>query len=196
MKYIFCGFIIFSIFAVNLTFSYASEYHDNKIKIIEESWNNIRTMSGNFLQTNSDGTMTYGKFFLSKPFKSKFVYKNEEDIIVTNQSLIAVLDNEGFQLDSYPIGQSPLKDILRDKVDLIHKDKKVIIKEDEENYIAKIRFSNKPGEVELSFTKDDLTLKKWQIIDEFEQVTVLEFTKIKKNISINPEIYSIRYKKD
>ena len=196
MKYIFCGFIIFSIFAVNLTFSYASEYHDNKIKIIEESWNNIRTMSGNFLQTNSDGTMTYGKFFLSKPFKSKFVYKNEEDIIVTNQSLIAVLDNEGFQLDSYPIGQSPLKDILRDKVDLIHKDKKVIIKEDEENYIARIRFSNKPGEVELSFTKDDLTLKKWQIIDEFEQVTVLEFTKIKKNISINPEIYSIRYKKD
>ena len=196
MKYIFCGFIIFSIFAVNLTFSYASEYHDNKIKIIEESWNNIRTMSGNFLQTNSDGTMTYGKFFLSKPFKSKFIYKNEEDIIVTNQSLIAVLDNEGFQLDSYPIGQSPLKDILRDKVDLIHKDKKVIIKEDEENYIAKIRFSNKPGEVELSFTKDDLTLKKWQIIDEFEQVTVLEFTKIKKNISINPEIYSIRYKKD
>tara|TARA_B100000614_G_scaffold215017_1_gene199136 strand:- start:565 stop:1155 length:591 start_codon:yes stop_codon:yes gene_type:complete len=196
MKYIFCGFIIFSIFAVNLTFSYASEYHDNKIKIIEESWNNIRTMSGNFLQTNSDGTMTYGKFFLSKPFKSKFVYKNEEDIIVTNQSLIAVLDNEGYQLDSYPIGQSPLKDILRDKVDLIHKDKKVIIKEDEENYIAKIRFSNKPGEVELSFTKDDLTLKKWQIIDEFEQVTVLEFTKIKKNISINPEIYSIRYKKD
>ncbi len=196
MKYIFCGFIIFSIFAVNLTFSYASEYHDNKIKIIEESWNNIRTMSGNFLQTNSDGTMTYGKFFLSKPFKSKFIYKNEEDIIVTNQSLIAVLDNEGYQLDSYPIGQSPLKDILRDKVDLIHKDKKVIIKEDEENYIAKIRFSNKPGEVELSFTKDDLTLKKWQIIDEFEQVTVLEFTKIKKNISINPEIYSIRYKKD
>ena len=196
MKYIFCGFIIFSIFAVNLTFSYASEYHDNKIKIIEESWNSVRTMSGNFLQTNSDGTMTYGKFFLSKPFKSKFVYKNEEDIIVTNQSLIAVLDNEGFQLDSYPIGQSPLKDILRDKVDLIHKDKKVIIKEDEENYIAKIRFSNKPGEVELSFTKDDLTLKKWQIIDEFEQVTVLEFTKIKKNISINPEIYSIRYKKD
>ena len=196
MKYIFCGFIIFSIFAVNLTFSYASEYHDNKIKIIEESWNSVRTMSGNFLQTNSDGTMTYGKFFLSKPFKSKFVYKNEEDIIVTNQSLIAVLDNEGYQLDSYPIGQSPLKDILRDKVDLIHKDKKVIIKEDEENYIAKIRFSNKPGEVELSFTKDDLTLKKWQIIDEFEQVTVLEFTKIKKNISINPEIYSIRYKKD
>ena len=196
MKYIFCGFIIFSIFAVNLTFSYASEYHDNKIKIIEESWNSVRTMSGNFLQTNSDGTMTYGKFFLSKPFKSKFIYKNEEDIIVTNQSLIAVLDNEGYQLDSYPIGQSPLKDILRDKVDLIHKDKKVIIKEDEENYIAKIRFSNKPGEVELSFTKDDLTLKKWQIIDEFEQVTVLEFTKIKKNISINPEIYSIRYKKD
>ena len=196
MKYIFCGFIIFSIFAVNLTFSYASEYHDNKIKIIEESWNSVRTMSGNFLQTNSDGTMTYGKFFLSKPFKSKFVYKNEEDIIVTNQSLIAVLDNEGYQLDSYPIGQSPLKDILRDKVDLIHKDKKVIIKEDEENYIAKIRFSNKPGEVELSFTKDDLTLKKWQIIDEFEQVTVLEFTKIKKNISINPEIYSIRYKKN
>ena len=196
MKYIFCGFIIFSIFAVNLTFSYASEYHDNKIRIIEESWNSVRTMSGNFLQTNSDGTMTYGRFFLSKPFKSKFVYKNEEDIIVTNQSLIAVLDNEGYQLDSYPIGQSPLKDILRDKVDLIHKDKKVIIKEDEENYIAKIRFNNKPGEVELSFTKDDLTLKKWQIIDEFEQVTVLEFTKIKKNISINPEIYSIRYKKN
>ena len=41
---------------------------------------------------------------------------------------------------------------------------------------------------------ESLDLKKWEIVDEFDQSTVLEFTKIKKNISINPETYKIKYK--
>ena len=44
------------------------------------------------------------------------------------------------------------------------------------------------------FTKEDLTLKKWQISDEFNNKTVLEFTNIQKNIFIQPNKFVVRYK--
>jgi len=44
------------------------------------------------------------------------------------------------------------------------------------------------------FTVSDLKLKKWVIFDKFANKTVLEFTNIKKNISIGPNIFVVRYR--
>ena len=44
------------------------------LESIEDHWNKVNTMSGDFIQYNSDETMNYGNFYLSKPFKSKFIY--------------------------------------------------------------------------------------------------------------------------
>ena len=54
--------------------------------------------------------------------------------------------------------------------------------------------NNSNEKVLFFFSMDDLTLKKWVIFDEFENITVLEFTNIKKNISIGPNIFVVRYR--
>ena len=161
---------------------------------IEDNWNKIKTMSGNFIQYNSDETMSYGKFFLSKPFKSKFIYENNSETIITTETLIVLLDKEGFRIDSYPILNSPVKNLLVNKIDF--QNMKANIKINEKNNLYDIYISdlNQKGVAIFSFKKDSLDLEKWEIIDEFDQSTVLEFTKIKKNISISPETYKVRYK--
>ena len=164
------------------------------LNTIEDNWNKIHTMSGNFIQYNSDETMSYGKFFLSKPFKSKFIYENNNETIITTETLIVLLDKEGFRIESYPILNSPIKNLLVNEIDFQNMEAKIKINEKKNRYHIYISDPNQKGVAIFSFKKDDLDLEKWEIIDEFDQSTVLEFTKIKKNISISPEIYKVRYK--
>ena len=164
------------------------------LNTIEDNWNKIKTMSGNFIQYNSDETMSYGKFFLSKPFKSKFIYENNNETIITTETLIVLLDKEGFRIESYPILNSPIKNLLVNEIDFQNMEAKIKINEKKNRYHIYISDPNQKGVAIFSFKKDDLDLEKWEIIDEFNQSTVLEFTKIKKNISISPETYKVRYK--
>ena len=164
------------------------------LNTIEDNWNKIKTMSGNFIQYNSDETMSYGKFFLSKPFKSKFIYENNNETIITTETLIVLLDKEGFRIESYPILNSPIKNLLVNEIDFQNMEAKIKINEKKNRYHIYISDPNQKGVAIFSFKKDDLDLEKWEIIDEFDQSTVLEFTKIKKNISISPETYKVRYK--
>ena len=161
---------------------------------ITENWNKINTMSGNFIQYNSDETKSYGKFFLSKPFKSKFIYEDNKDTIITTETLIILLDEEGFRIDSYPFFNSPLKNLLVNKIDFENLNANIQLDGGSNFYHVLISEIDEKKSAIFSFEKDSLDLKKWEIIDEFDQSTVLEFTKIKKNISIGPETYKIKYK--
>ena len=55
---------------------------------IEKNWNQIETMSGQFKQEDSDGIVSYGNFYFLKPYKSKFVYYDRSENIITNESLL------------------------------------------------------------------------------------------------------------
>ena len=175
---------------------FAANAFDEKLLLntIEDHWNKIKTMSGNFIQYNSDESMSYGKFFLSKPFKSKFFYENNNETIVTTETLIILLDEEGFRIDSYPIFNSPIKNLLANEIDFKNLETNIKINEENNLYHVYMSDLSERSEAILSFRKDGLDLEKWEIIDEFNQSTVLEFTKIKKNISISPETYKVRYK--
>ena len=177
--------------------AFTANAFDEKLLLdtIEDHWNKIKTMSGNFIQYNSDATMSYGKFFLSKPFKSKFNYENSNETIITTETLIVLLDENGFRIDSYPILNSPIKNLLANEINFKNLETDIEINEENNQYNVYISGLNKRSEAVFSFKKDSLDLEKWEIIDEFDQSTVLEFTKIKKNISIAPETYKVRYKK-
>ena len=186
--------ILIIVFKFISTFTVSAFDEKFLLNTIEDNWNKIKTMSGNFIQYNSDETMSYGKFFLSKPFKSKFIYENNNETIITTETLIVLLDKEGFRIDSYPILNSPVKNLLVNEIDFQNMETNIKINEKNNLYDIYISDLNQKGVAIFSFKKDSLDLEKWEIIDEFDQSTVLEFTKIKKNISISPETYKVRYK--
>ena len=199
MKKYFLILFFFIITSVNSE----SELINNKkeiIYLIENSWNSIDTMSGRFEQIDTDLNVETGNFYFDKPYKSKFSYDNKDEAIITGRLLITVLDNEGYQVDSYPIGNSPIKNILSNDIKFEDIFKIISINKicDEENsyqITAVNKESNEPSwKVLFFFTLDDFTLKKWVIFDEFENKTVLEFTNIQKNISIGQNIFVVRYR--
>ena len=199
MKQLFLIFLLLASFIVN---SKSEIINDNQeiISLIENNWNSIKTMSGRFEQTDTDNNIEYGNFYFDKPYKSKFTYDNKNETIITNQILINILDEEGYQIDSYPIGNSPIKNILSNDIKLEDiftiSGVEIISGKDDVYKITTVKkdSDNSNGEVLFFFSTNDLTLKKWVIFDEFKNKTVLEFTNIQKNISIAPNIFVVRYR--
>ena len=195
-------FLIFFILAISLVNSKSEVIKNDQeiITLIENEWNSISTMSGRFEQIDADNKIEYGNFYFDKPYKSKFSYDHKDETIITNKILIYILDDEGYQVDSYPIGNSPIKNILSNniKFDDIFTITSVeqIFDEVDIYQITTINkdSENSDGKVLFFFTVDDLTLKKWVIFDEFGNKTVLEFTNMQKNISIGPNIFVVRYR--
>jgi len=195
-------FLIFFIFTISIVNSESEVIQNDQeiIALIENNWNSIDTMSGRFEQIDADNNIEYGNFYFDKPYKSKFSYDHKDETIITNKILIYILDDEGYQVDSYPIGNSPIKNILSNniKFDDIFKITSVeqILDKEDIYQITTINKNseNSDGKVLFFFTVDDLTLKKWVIFDEFGNKTVLEFTNMQKNISIGPNIFVVRYR--
>ena len=136
---------------------------------IEDNWNEIKSMSGRFEQIDQEGNFFKGQFFFLKPFKSKFMYDGREEDIITNKSLMVVVDKEGYQIDSFPIGNSILKKLLSEDI-LIENEFDIISLTDENNFyhlMLRIKDDKSDNQIKFVFDRDSLDLKKWEIYDEF-----------------------------
>jgi outer membrane lipoprotein-sorting protein len=189
-------FKLISIFTCLYSISAFSE--ENKlINEIEENWNNSQTISGRFHQElNSNNDVISGNFYIQKPYKSNFTYDNGLENIITSKFFINIVDNYGYLVDRYPIINHPIYKILSDRITLKETFRILSIKKiDNEiriNLISKDDSSNSAAKIKLTFNEDDYSLKNWEIIDELGQSTYLEFTKIRKNISIDPKLFIVR----
>ena len=136
-----------------------------------------------------------GQFFFLKPFQSKFIYEGREEDIITNQSLMVVVDKEGRQIDSFHIGNSILKKLLSEDI-VIENEFDIISLTDENNFyhlMLKVKDDKSDNQIKFVFDKQSLDLKKWEIYDEFGNKTVFKFTKIKKNIFISQNLFVVKY---
>ena len=155
-------------------------------------------MSGEVSQIDSDGNVENGKFYFLKPYQSIFVYTNKDEDIVTNETLLRIIDKKGFQIDSYAIGGNALKKLLSKNLDIKQEFTIDYAIENEFYYEiqAGIKNDSTSRRIILTFNRDTIELKKWEIFDELDNKTVLEFTNIKKNIFISQNLFVVRYSKN
>ena len=95
--------IFFFIFYIFFIFSFNTSSNDI-ISKIEKNWNKTRSMSGTFIQLDTDGNYSEGNFYFLKPYLSKFEYKDKKENIITNETLLRLVDKDGYQIESYSIG--------------------------------------------------------------------------------------------
>ena len=183
--------VFISLYSISV-FSEENKYID----IIEEDWNNTQTISGRFHQKLNDDDIISGNFYIQKPYKSNFTYDNELENIITSKFFINIVDNKKFLIDRYPIINQPIYKILSEEIDLKETFEilsiKIINNEIAINLVSKNNSSNSKAKIKLTFNGDDYSLKNWEIVDDLGQSTYLEFTKIRKNISIDQELFVIK----
>ena len=183
--------IFISLYSIN-AFSEENEL----INIIEENWNSSQTISGRFHQELNDNNIISGNFYIQKPYKSNFTYDNGLENIITSRFFINIVDNKKFLIDRYPIVNQPIYKILSEEISFKEVFEilsiKIIDNEIAINLVSKNNSSDSKAKIKLAFNEDDYSLKNWEIIDDLGQSTYLEFTKIRKNISIDQELFIIK----
>ena len=164
------------------------------ISNIENNWNKIRTMSGDFIQEDSDGIVSYGSFYFLKPYQAKFIYNDRPENIITNESLLVIVDKNDYKIESYSIGNNVFKKLLSNKLSLKEQFDIINFTDSNNHYILQLITKNQEtNQITITFDKHTLDIKKWEIYDKFENKTVLEFTKIKKNIFISQNLFVVNY---
>ena len=126
-------------------------------------------MSADFVQVGPDGKRTEGLLVLQRPGKMLFRYKPPAKMeIVADGRSVAVRDQKLGTQDLYLIGQTPLKFLLSDHIDLAKDTKLKRVEIDGRAATVEIEdkatFGGK-SDITLVFDPETFELKQWTVID-------------------------------
>lgn len=160
-------------------------------------FNGISTLTGSFMQIGPDGRRIGGRLTLAKPGRLRFDYDAPSPLeVVADGTSVAVRDKKLATQDLYFIAQTPLKFLLREKIDLA-RDLSVT---DVSNDPAGVRISLEDratfggtSRIQLLFDGDVKTLSQWRITDPQGYVTTVQLSNLQKGKPVDSSLFFINY---
>ncbi len=160
-------------------------------------FNGISTLTGAFMQIGPDGRRIGGKLTLAKPGRLRFDYDAPSPLeVVADGTSVAVRDKKLSTQDLYFIAQTPLKFLLREKIDLA-RDLSVT---DVSNDPAGVRISLEDratfggtSRIQLLFDPEVKTLSQWRITDPQGYVTTVQLSNLQKGKPVEASLFFINY---
>ena len=168
---------------------------DKAISKADDFLSSAQTMVGDFEQKGQDGRVSQGKIYIQKPGKLRFEYAAPAALdVIADGSNVAVNDRRLKTTNSYPIGQTPLKFLLQDKIDLKSDtqilnvlktpDAIMILLDDRTTFGGTSR-------IRLIFDKDTFELRAWQVRDPQGYETLVTLYNIDLSMKPDPKLFKI-----
>jgi outer membrane lipoprotein-sorting protein len=160
-------------------------------------FNGINTLTGGFVQIGADGRRIGGKLTLAKPGRLRFDYDQPSPLeVVADGTSVAVRDRKLATQDLYFIAQTPLKFLLREKIDLARD----LTVTDVANDPGGVRISLEDratlggtSKIQLFFDPEVKTLSQWRITDPQGYVTTVQLSNLQKGKSVDGSLFFINY---
>lgn len=159
----------------------------------------IRTLVGDFVQVGPDGGKTEGHIYLQKPGRVRFEYAPPSpiELIADGQSLV-VRDRKLATQDLYPLGQTPLRFLLADRVDLLRDTNVIGVYSD--NIFTTVVIEEKKTlggthKLMLMFGAQDLALKQWTVTDPQGYDTTVAVYNLDTTKRPDPGLFKINYER-
>jgi len=162
---------------------------------IDAALNSTETFEGRFTQYNSNGEITTGQIFLTRPGRMRFEYDEPNPMLVVSDGVTLVQHDKRLETtDRVPLSATPLNYFLKENVDLA-RDTEVIslIKTAED-----IRVTSRDGSGEMDgvitmvFDANTLAFKAWIITDGMGLDTRVALSDLRYNGNIDPRLYVFR----
>jgi outer membrane lipoprotein-sorting protein len=160
-------------------------------------FNGINTLTGSFMQIGADGRRIGGKLTLAKPGRLRFDYDQPSPLeVVADGTSVAVRDRKLNTQDLYFITQTPLKFLLREKIDLARD----LTVTDVANDPGGVRISLEDratlggtSKIQLFFDSEMKTLSQWRITDPQGYITTVTLSNLQKGKSVDGSLFFINY---
>ena len=110
-----------------------------------------------------------GKLHLLRPGKMRFEYKPSSPLeIIADGRRVAIRDRKANTQDEYLVGQTPLKFLLRDSIDVARDSKVVSLTQQGADAVLVLEDRQTVGgtsRIRLTFNNADMALKQWIVTD-------------------------------
>tara|TARA_B100000686_G_scaffold300582_1_gene335213 strand:- start:174 stop:758 length:585 start_codon:yes stop_codon:yes gene_type:complete len=161
---------------------------------LENYLNKFNNISSQFIQSSSDGTENSGKILISKPGKLRIEYKKENKfLIIADGKWLHYFDTELNEIQSIIIEKSPAWILLKKNINL-KKDFNIKKLEKKSGKIT-LTLINKDFEnidkIELIFSANPISLKKWIVTDYQEVETTIALLNIKNKKKFDPKTFKL-----
>lgn len=156
--------------------------------------NGIGTMTGTFVQVGPDGDLSEGTFYMRRPGRIRFEYNlPNPTLIVADGYWVAVIDTQDRTIDRFPLSETPLDLLLRDRVDLRETSAVRSIERTPGQLRVKAIDPNAPdqGSITMIFSANPLELSQWIVIDAQGLATTVALSEVKRNVEIPPDKFRI-----
>lgn len=149
--------------------------------------NGIGTMEGNFVQVGPDGDLSEGLFYMRRPGRIRFEYQPPNPtLIVADGFWVGVYDTVDNTLDRFPLSETPLDLLLRDRVNL--RDERAV--QSIERSAGQLRVkaidpdAPEQGSITMIFTDNPLQLTQWIVLDGQGLATTVALSETRRNVKI------------
>ena len=162
--------------------------------------NALGQMQADFVQTSGNGRRAEGKIYLQKPGRVRFEYLPPATLeIVADGSSVVIRDRKLGTQDLYGIAQTPLKFLLRDKVDLARDTRLVEVNPAPD--LVSVTVEDKAtfggtSRIELFFDPRSYALKQWTVTDPQGYQTAVVLRNVDTRRAPDPGLFFIDYTKN
>ncbi|MBE7245640.1 MAG: outer-membrane lipoprotein carrier protein LolA [Actinomycetospora chiangmaiensis] len=160
-------------------------------------FNGITTLTGTFMQIGADGRRIGGKLTLAKPGRLRFDYDQPSPLeVVADGTSVAVRDRKLNTQDLYFIAQTPLKFLLREKIDLARDLTVTDVASDGGGVRISLEDRATLGgtsKIQLFFDPEVKTLSQWRITDPQGYITTVQLSNLQKGKGVDGNLFFINY---
>ena len=157
------------------------------------------TMVADFIQLGADGKRTDGKLYVQRPGRLRFEYARPATLeIIADGTSVAVRDRKLATQDVYFIGQTPLKFLLKEKIDIARDTQILDVKSDERSVMILIEDKATFGgtsRIRLMFDTANFSLRQWTVTDPQGYETLVSLSNIELAQRPDPTLFKINYEK-
>ncbi|MEL6584224.1 MAG: outer membrane lipoprotein carrier protein LolA [Pseudomonadota bacterium] len=157
--------------------------------------NDISTAGGRFTQTNFDGTISTGKYWINRPGLMRFQYDppNGATIIADGLWLGVVDPVPGTDIQRYPLSMTPLKLLLDERVRLRRDEMVESVERRDGHLVVTARDPDRPeiGTIALVFREEPLELLQWITLDAGGRATVVVLDSMERGEDYSRALFSI-----
>ncbi|MBB5517684.1 LolA family protein [Amphiplicatus metriothermophilus] len=175
------------------TLVFAQETDEQIVARVVDYLESIDTLQADFVQVAPSGAVSAGRFYLRRPGLLRFEYDPPTPLlIVANGGMVFVRDEALETTDSYPVNRTPLKFLLRRKVEF--EDLEIRSVDRGVDTVA-VTFASSDeeteGELSLILAAPDLALRQWVVRDPQNGVTVVDLENVTEGVRLANRLFQI-----
>lgn len=160
---------------------------------IETYLNNIKTLRASFEQSNPDGSLQGGLFFLQRPGKMRLKYNPPaQHVIISDGNFLIFYNPDLDERTHIPLDSTPAEFLVKNEVNLSRDAKILELVSDDETHRVTLARQEDPdsGTLTLVFNAAPLALKEWIIEDHNGSITHVFLKDLQQGVTLPSALFT------